>query len=348
MMRTVDNVNVESLRPLLPPRVLKEDLPLTEAISETVAAARTEIADMLDGKDKRLLVIVGPCSIHDETAALDYANRLLALRRELADRLCIIMRVYFEKPRTTTGWKGMINDPDMDGSYDIEKGLRKARGLLLQLADMGMPAASEVLDPIIPQYIADLLSWVSIGARTAESQTHREMASGLSMPVGFKNNTDGNLQSAIDALIASGRPHHFLGIDSEGHSSVVCTRGNRYGHIILRGGRSGPNYGPVSVLAAEEQLKSAGLSPRVMVDCSHANCGKREALQAHVLRDIIQQRLSGDTGVIGVMMESNLKEGRQNMSADMSALEYGLSITDPCMGWERTESLLREAHEKLQ
>lgn len=346
-MRTVDNLNVISLSPLPPPRALKEMLPLTEQASETVAFARTEISNILEGKDKRLLVIVGPCSIHDETAALDYAQRLLTLRNELQDALCIIMRVYFEKPRTTTGWKGLINDPDMNNSYDIEKGLYKARNLLLQLATMGMPAASEVLDPIIPQYIADLLSWVSVGARTAESQTHREMASGLSMPVGFKNNTDGNLQSAIDGLIAAGRPHHFLGIDSEGHSSVVRTKGNKYGHIILRGGRSGPNYGPVSVITAEEQLRAAGLPPRVMVDCSHANCGKRESLQAHVLRDVLQQRVSGTTDVLGIMLESNLKEGRQDMQADISKLEYGLSITDPCMGWERTESLLREASERL-
>ena len=346
-MHTVDNINVVSLTPLLPPHVLKKELPLTEEIAENIAATRAEIAAILDGNDNRLLVIVGPCSIHDEKAALEYAERLFVLRQELADHLCIVMRVYFEKPRTTTGWKGLINDPEMDNSYDIAKGLRRARGLLLQLAAMGMPAASEVLDPIIPQYIADLLSWVSIGARTAESQTHREMASGLSMPVGFKNNTDGNLQSAIDALIASNRPHHFLGIDSEGHTSVVRTRGNQYGHIILRGGRSGPNYGPVSVITVEEQLQAAGLSPRVIVDCSHANCGKREALQAHALQDVVQQRLSGITGVMGVMIESNLKEGHQKMQSDPAKLEYGLSVTDPCMGWERTETLLREAYNKL-
>lgn len=346
-MHTVDNINVVSLTPLLPPRVLKEELPLTDEIAENVAAARAEIASILDGNDNRLLIIVGPCSIHDEKAALEYAERLFVLRRELVDHFCIVMRVYFEKPRTTTGWKGMINDPDMDNSYNIVKGLRKARGLLLKLADMGMPAASEVLDPIIPQYIADLLSWVSIGARTTESQTHREMASGLSMPVGFKNNTDGNLQTAIDALIASNRPHHFLGIDSEGHTSVVRTKGNQYGHIILRGGRSGPNYGPVSVLTAEKQLRAADIPARVMVDCSHANCGKQEALQAHVLRDVVEQRISGTTGVLGVMLESNLKEGRQDMQADLSDLAYGLSITDPCMGWERTEALLREAYDKL-
>ena len=346
-MHTVDNINVVSLTPLLPPRVLKEEFPLTDATEETVAATRAEIASILDGNDNRLLIIVGPCSIHDEKAALEYAERLFVLRRELVEHLCIVMRVYFEKPRTTTGWKGLINDPDLNNSCDIVKGLRKARGLLVKLADMGMPTASEVLDPIIPQYIADLISWVSIGARTAESQTHRELASGLSMPVGFKNNTDGNLQSAIDALAAASRPHHFLGIDSEGHTSVVRTKGNQYGHIILRGGRNGPNYGPVSVITAEEQLLAAGLPARVMVDCSHANCGKREALQVHVLRNVVQQRVSGATGVIGGMIESNLKEGRQDMQSDPSKLKYGLSITDPCMGWERTESLLREAYDTL-
>ncbi len=346
-MRAVDNINVVSLTPLMPPRVLKGEAPLTDQHTETVAAARAEIAAVLDGRDRRLLVIAGPCSIHDEGAAFEYAQRLMRLKEALSDHLCIIMRVYFEKPRTTTGWKGLINDPDMDNSYDIEKGLRKARGLLLRLAALGMPAASEVLDPIIPQYIADLLSWVSVGARTSESQTHREMASGLSMPVGFKNNTDGNLQSAIDALVAVGRPHHFLGIDSDGRSAVVHTRGNGHGHIILRGGRGGPNYDPVSVIAAEEQLRAAGVTPRVMVDCSHANCGKRETLQAHVLRDVLQQRGTCSPAIMGVMLESNLKEGNQKITSNKGALEYGLSVTDPCIGWERTEALLQEAYETL-
>lgn len=322
-------------------------MPLTEAASETVAKGREELANILEGSDTRLLFIAGPCSIHDATAALDYTQRLSELRLRYQDRLVIIMRVYFEKPRTTVGWKGLINDPDMDGSYDIEKGLRKARRLLLDIAELGMPAASEVLDPIIPQYTAELLTWVSIGARTSESQTHRELASGLSMPVGFKNSTDGNLQSAIDALMAARRPHHFLGVDGEGRTSVVRTRGNPYGHVILRGGRSGPNYDPVSVIAVEEQLKAAGMPPRIIVDCSHANCGKRERLQAHVMRDVIQQRIDGNRSIIGIMLESNIKEGNQKLSDNIQALEYGKSVTDPCIGWEFTASLLQEAYDKL-
>ncbi|HDP34220.1 MAG TPA: 3-deoxy-7-phosphoheptulonate synthase [Candidatus Hydrogenedentes bacterium] len=346
-MRNVDNLNVLSFAPLMPPKQLKAESPITETASETVAGARDEIAAILDGHDNRMLIVAGPCSIHDDAAALDYARRLLRLRKELGKRLCIVMRVYFEKPRTTTGWKGMINDPDMNNSYNIEKGLRRARKLLLQLGELGMPAASEVLDPIIPQYIAELLAWASVGARTAESQTHREMASGLSMPVGFKNNTDGNLQSAVDALLAAGRPHHFLGIDDEGRSCVVHTRGNRHGLIILRGGRKGPNYDPVSIMAAEKQLQDAGLTPRVMVDCSHANCGKQAPLQAHVLRDVTEQRITLNNPIVGVMLESNLKEGNQKLPEDISRLEYGLSVTDPCIGWERTESLLREVCDKL-
>jgi 3-deoxy-7-phosphoheptulonate synthase len=347
MMRAVDNLNVLSLTPLAPPCRLKGQLPLSEKAAETVAESREQIAAILEKRDTRLLVITGPCSIHDPEAAIEYATRLQALKAEVEDRLFIAMRVYFEKPRTTVGWKGLINDPDMNDSYDIEKGLYKARTLLLQLAELGIPAASEVLDPIIPQYIADLLSWVSIGARTSESQTHREMASGLSMPVGFKNNTDGFLQTAIDGLMAATRPHHFLGIDSDGRTCVVRTRGNHLTHVILRGGRSGPNYDPVSVIAVEEQMRAAGLDPRIVVDCSHANCGKRARLQAHVLRDVVQQRIEGNTSIVGVMLESNLKEGNQKLVEDISALEYGCSITDPCIDWDTTEMLLREVHHKL-
>lgn len=347
MMRAVDNLNVISLTPLAPPRRLKEELPLNEQATETVAEAREQIAAVLEKRDARVLVIAGPCSIHDPEAALEYAQRLKVLKTELQDRLFIVMRVYFEKPRTTVGWKGLINDPDMDDSCNIEKGLKKARALLLRLAELGIPAASEVLDPIIPQYIADLLSWVSIGARTAESQTHREMASGLSMPVGFKNNTDGYLQTAIDALMSAARPHHFLGIDADGRTCVVRTQGNRLGHVILRGGRSGPNYDPVSIIAVEEQMRAAGLEPRIVVDCSHANCGKRARLQAHVVRDVVQQRIEGNTSILGVMLESNLKEGNQKLGPDITQLEYGRSITDPCIDWDTTEALLREAHLKL-
>lgn len=347
MKRAVDNLNVLSFTPLPPPRHLRGELPADERCTENVANAREVIGAILEKRDPRLLVITGPCSIHDTKAALDYAHRLNGLREEFRERMFIAMRVYFEKPRTTVGWKGLINDPDMNGSYNIEKGLQKARTLLLRLAEMGVPAASEVLDPIIPQYTADLLSWVSIGARTSESQTHREMASGLSMPVGFKNNTDGYLQPAIDAVISSARPHHFLGTDDDGRTSVVSTRGNRLGHVILRGGRSGPNYDPVSIIAVEEQMRAAGLEPRVIVDCSHANCGKRARLQAHVLRDVMQQRMEGNTSIVGVMLESNLEEGNQKVGADIGSLVYGCSITDPCIGWDMTETLLREAYNKL-
>ena len=346
-MRLVDNLNVLSLTPLISPQSLKKAAPLTERASETVAGARDRIKAIIEGSDKRLLVIAGPCSIHDPEAALDYARRLAILQDALGDQLFIAMRVYFEKPRTTIGWKGLINDPGLDGSYDIETGLRTARNLLLQIAELGIPTASEVLDPIIPQYIAELMSWVSIGARTSESQTHREMASGLSMPVGFKNNTDGHLQSAIDALVAARGAHHFLGIDGDGRCCVVRTRGNRHGHIILRGGRSGPNYDPVNVIAAEEQMRNAGLEPAIVIDCSHANCGKRERLQAHVLRDVVQQRIEGNTSIIGVMLESFLEEGNQKIGSNRTALVYGKSVTDPCIGWEMTEALLRETHDKL-
>ncbi len=346
-MRRVENLNVLSFTPLLSPNSLKRDLPLTDRASETVASAREAIAAILDKADDRLLVIVGPCSIHDPAGALEYAGRLNRLRAELGDRLCIAMRVYFEKPRTTVGWKGLINDPDLDGSYDVDKGLRRAREILLRITELGLPAASEILDPIIPQYLADLLAWASIGARTSESQTHREMASGLSMPVGFKNSTDGYLQVAIDAIVSSAWPHHFLGIDDEGRTCVVATQGNRYSHMILRGGRSGPNYDPVSVIHAEEQLKAEGLEPRIIVDCSHANSGKRPHLQAHVLRDVIQQRVEGNRSLVGVMLESNLQSGNQKLVSDTKRLEYGKSITDACIDWDTTEKLLREAHQKL-
>ena len=346
-MRNVNNLNVLSFDPLVPPAALKAEVPVGEAVADFVAGSRQEVMEILDGRDPRLLVIVGPCSVHHREAALDYAARLAGLRAELGDRLLLVMRVYFEKPRTTVGWKGLINDPDLDGSYNVVKGLRKAREILLRVNEMGVPAASELLDPIIPQYIADLLSWVSIGARTSESQTHRELASGLSMPVGFKNGTSGNLQIAIDGVLSASCAHHFLGVDDDGGTCVVATRGNPHCHIILRGGRSGPNYDPVSVITAEEQMKSAGLAPRILVDCSHANCGKRPHLQAHVLRDVIQQRLEGNASLMGVMLESNLGAGSQKLAGDAAGLAYGVSITDPCLDWDTTESILREAHAKL-
>jgi len=346
-MHRIENINIGAFTPLITPNELKVELPLTEKADATVAAAREQVAAILTKQDRRLLVVVGPCSIHDREAALEYAGRLSVLQRELAERLLIVMRVYYEKPRTTVGWKGLINDPNLDGSYDVDKGLRKAREILLRVNEMGLPAGSELLEPVIPQYIADLLACASIGARTSESQTHREMASGLSMPVGFKNSTDGYLQVAIDGVVSAGRAHHFLGIDANGRTCVVASQGNPNWHIILRGGRTGPNYDPVSVISAEEQMREAGVDPRIMVDCSHANCGKRPHLQAHVLRDVVQQRVEGSTSLIGVMLESNLKGGCQKVPSDVSKLEYGVSITDPCLDWETTERLLREAHEKL-
>ncbi len=351
MERTQD-LNVVSLHPLPTPRQLKNALPMSETANATVVRGRRDIEAILRGDDPRMLAIVGPCSIHDRKAALEYAQRLAVLRDELSSQFCIVMRTYFEKPRTTIGWKGLINDPRLDGSYDIDAGLHLTRELLLAVNETGLPTATEVLDPIVPQYISDLVSWVSIGARTAESQTHREMASGLSMPVGFKNSTDGNLQIAIDALSSAHHPHHFLGIDEDGRSSVVTTRGNRYGHIILRGGRSGPNYDPVSITHTEEQLAQAGLKPpvcypRFLVDCSHANSGKRHDLQRHVLRSVIQQRLDGAASIAGFMLESNLFEGSQELKNGVASLRYGVSITDACIGWEATEHLLRSAHHAL-
>lgn len=346
-MKPLDNLHVLSITPIVTPAELKSKLPLTEAVAHTVDTGRNAVRAILDKEDPRMLVIAGPCSIHDSKAAYEYGERLRALSMELDGRLLLLMRTYFEKPRTTVGWKGLLNDPNLDGSYDVPSGLHKAREILLQIAEIGVPTAVEFLDPIVPQYLADLVSWASIGARTSESQTHREMASGLSMPVGFKNSTDGNLQVAVDALLAARERHHFMGIDAEGRTGVVATSGNPWAHIILRGGRGRPNYDPVSVIETAEMLSRMGLAQRIVIDCSHANCGKRHELQAHVLNDVIQQRIEGRDALVGVMIESNLKGGRQPLPEDLSQLEYGVSITDACLGWETTERLLREAHEKL-
>ncbi len=347
MNRPIEDLNVVSLTPLSPPRELKAALPLSEHASCCVAEAREAIRAILEKRDPRMLVIVGPCSIHDSGAALEYANRLKALSGKLGDRLCLVMRTYFEKPRTTIGWKGLLNDPMLDGTNDIEAGLRKAREILLSINEMCLPTGTELLDPIVPQYIADLVAWASIGARTSESQTHREMASGFSMPIGFKNSTDGNLQSAINALLSARHPHHFLGINQDGQTCIVATQGNPAAHIILRGGGGRPNYDPVSVIEIEEALGEAGIDPRIVVDCSHANSGKRPELQAHVLRDVVQQRLEGNHSLVGVMLESNLSAGRQDMPGPGGELLYGVSITDACIGWEATEELLRHAHDRL-
>jgi 3-deoxy-7-phosphoheptulonate synthase len=343
MQRTSD-VHIRSLVPLVSPADLKRELPLTDKAAETVIAGREGVKRILSGEDRRLLVVVGPCSIHDDRAALEYAGRLLDATRRYADRLCVIMRVYFEKPRTTVGWKGLINDPHLDGSFDIPAGLRLARKLLLEINEMGMPAATEMLDPITPQYTADLVAWASIGARTTESQTHRQMASGLSMPIGFKNATDGNLQIAIDAMFSAQAPHSFLGIDESGQTCIVSSTGNSFGHLILRGGRSGTNYDAQTMQEALEGLAKARLPTNIMVDCSHANSEKDHRKQEIVWHDVLRQRIAGNTNIIGMMLESNLFDGQQKLTGDGTPLRYGVSITDACLGWEPTAELLAAAH----
>lgn len=347
MQRTQDLRVKETIR-LEAPRALKEAIPMTETANRVVIESRETIQRILRKEDPRMLVVIGPCSIHDVEAAKDYAGRLIKLREAYGDHLYILMRVYFEKPRTTVGWKGLINDPHLDGSYDIPAGLRTARQLLLDLASMGMPTATESLDPITPQYLADLISWTAIGARTTESQTHREMASGLSMPVGFKNGTDGSLQIAIDALGAARNSHSFLGIDQEGMTSIIRTAGNPHGHVILRGGRLRTNYDEESIAKAMEQLEKAGLLPALMVDCSHANSGKQHVRQELVWKSVLDQRVNGNTALIGMMVESNLQEGNQPIPKDLSQLRYGVSVTDTCIGWETTERLLRHGYDVLK
>ena len=346
-MQKIENLNVAAITPLITPAELKNELPISKIAWRTVSESREEVRAILNRVDPRIMIICGPCSIHDEQSAFEYAERLLALRNELADRFLILMRAYFEKPRTTIGWKGLLNDPYLDGSNNVPEGLRKARKILLHINEMGLPTGSELLDPIVPQYISDLISWSSIGARTTESQTHREMASGFSMPIGFKNSTDGNLKVAIDAMLSAQGQHHFIGINQDGHTSVVQTRGNQDAHIILRGGRGRPNYDPVSVFEAIDQLGQANLPPRIVVDCSHANSGKRHRLQPHVLRDVLQQRLDGNRALIGVMLESNLAEGNQELPDKPEKIQYGVSITDACLSWEATEKLLRSQYEKM-
>ena len=347
-MKKTHDLHVLDTTPLITPARLKCELPITESAADTVVEGRLAIKRMLRGKDDRLLVIVGPCSIHDERIAYEYAGRLAKLSQELADRIFIVMRVYFEKPRTTIGWKGLISDPHMDGTGDLECGIRTARKIMLEINDMGVAVASEVLDPIVPQYLADVLSWAAIGARTIESQTHREMTSGLSMPVGLKNNTEGNLQLAIDGMHSARSPHHFLGVDQDGQVSIVKTSGNVWSHVILRGGRQGPNYDRDSVQSAVQALESTGLPPYVMIDCSHANSDKDHRNQETVLNAAVQQRLDGNEHILGVMLESNLHEGKQSIPQSPSELEYGISITDSCISWETTERILREAHANLQ
>ena len=341
MFESTDDLRIAQLRPLIPPAILMEELPLSEKASQTVAATRRALDAILTEEDDRLAVVVGPCSIHDPEAALEYGRFLLEKATALSGELCIIMRVYFEKPRTTVGWKGLINDPHLDGSFDINNGLRMARGLLAQLADMGLPAGSEFLDTISPQFIADLICWGAIGARTTESQIHRELASGLSMPVGFKNGTDGNVQIALDAIGAACHSHHFLSVTKQGISAIVETAGNVHCHLILRGGSRGPNYDAASVGAAADKLRAAELPHRIMVDCSHGNSDKDHKRQPAVARDVAQQVAAGARDIFGVMLESHLVEGNQKQQAG-SELVYGQSITDACIGWEDTVAVLEE------
>lgn len=359
------NLNVASLLPLIGPAELAEQVPITDAAQRTVVAAREEVKQVLNGQDPRLLVVIGPCSIHDVDGAMEYAQKLMALRQKLAGRMCIVMRVYFEKPRTTLGWKGLINDPHLDGSFDMDRGIRLAREVLMRVNELGLPAGTEFLEPITPQYIADLVTWAAIGARTTESQTHRQMASGLSMPVGYKNGTDGNLQVAIDAMLAAKSGHHFLGIDDHGRTCVVNTRGNPWGHAILRGGRDTPNYHPENVADAARRLGDAGLNPGVMIDCSHANSDKQHERQEVVFKSLIDQRVARAKGakaagaaatrpfITGAMIESNLGEGSQKLPTVQpgeeirSKLKYGVSITDACIGWDKTVAILEEGYERL-
>jgi 3-deoxy-7-phosphoheptulonate synthase len=346
-VQRTNDLRVTSLRPLISPAELKKDLPLTEEAASCVEKSRETVTAILGQRDPRLLAIVGPCSVHDEAAIIEYAGRLCELHRKLADRLFVVMRVYFEKPRTTIGWRGFIIDPRLDGTYDIAMGLTKARRILMEISRMGLPIGTEMLDPIVPQYTADLVSWSAIGARTTESQTHRDMASGLSMPVGFKNNTDGDIQSAVDAIVASARPHSFLGIDQNGQTCVVSTTGNTSTHIILRGGRRGGNFRADMLEEAAFLLKQAHLPPVFVVDCSHGNSDKDHTRQELVLRSILASRRQGVPGIQGFMLESNLNEGRQNLGDDPSKLAYGVSITDPCIGWDKTDELLHLAFDQL-
>ncbi len=346
-MQPTQNLNIIEEIPLIPPQELKEALPCSEKSNEVVASARETVRRILAREDHRMLAIVGPCSIHDRKAAMDYAHRLSLLSTELAEQLFVIMRVYFEKPRTTVGWKGLINDPHLDGSFDISEGLKMARSILMDVTELGLATATEVLDPITPQYIDDLVVWASIGARTTESQTHRQMASGLSMPVGFKNATDGNLQIALDAMSSARSPHYFLGIDEKGQTCIVNTRGNLYGHLILRGGRSGTNYSEQDVAKAMEMLDKVSLPKNILIDCSHANSNKDYSKQPEVLKSVIQQRAAGNDNLIGFMLESNLHPGAQSITKSPSDLSYGVSITDGCLGWDETESILREAAQNV-
>ena len=343
-----DDLNVVSQEILISPEQLKAEQPVSEAAEATVAAGRAAVRNILDRKDHRLMVVIGPCSVHDVDAAMDYARRLKTVADQVSDTLLIVMRVYFEKPRTTVGWKGLINDPYLNDSFKIQDGLHIGRKVLLDISELGLPTATEALDPISPQYLQDLISWSAIGARTTESQTHREMASGLSSAVGFKNGTDGSLDVAINALQSTANPHRFLGINKEGQVAIIHTAGNKYGHVVLRGGNEKPNYDSVSVAMCEQELQKAGITPNIMIDCSHANSNKNHELQPLVVDNVTHQILDGNKSIIGIMVESNLKAGNQKILDDHSQMEYGVSVTDKCIDWETTEKLLLSMAEQLR
>jgi 3-deoxy-7-phosphoheptulonate synthase len=347
MSQAIENINLVSLEVLITPSKLKESLPVSDKARETVLSSRQVVRDILDGKDHRVFVVVGPCSVHDIKAAKEYALKLKALADEVSDTLYIIMRVYFEKPRTTVGWKGLINDPHLNDTFKIEEGLHIGRQLLIDVAEMGLPTSTEALDPISPQYMQDLITWSAIGARTTESQTHREMASGLSSSVGFKNGTDGGLEVALNAINSAKNPHRFLGMNNDGEVAVVHTTGNQYAHMVLRGGSKGPNYDSVHIKVTEDELKKSGIRPNIMIDCSHANSNKDHNLQPLVMENVANQILEGNESIIGLMVESNLEEGNQSAS-NLDELKYGVSITDKCINWETTEKSLRDMRDKIK
>lgn len=348
MTAVTENLNVESQEILITPAMLKQKVPLTDAAADTINAGRDAINNILNRKDHRIFLVVGPCSIHDLDAAKDYAQRFKALAAEVSDTLFLVMRVYFEKPRTTVGWKGLINDPYLNDTFKIQDGLEIGRRLLSDIAEMGVPTATEALDPISPQYMQDLISWSAIGARTTESQTHREMASGLSSAVGFKNGTDGGLQVAINALQSVSKPHRFLGINGDGQVAIIHTKGNPHGHVVLRGGNGKPNYDSVSVALCEQEMRAAGLTPNIMVDCSHANSNKDPALQTLVAENVSNQILEGNESIIGLMIESNINFGNQKLSPNLADMQYGVSVTDGCIDWATTEASIRKMHQKLK
>lgn len=340
---STDDLRITAVKELTSPKDLLAEMPASEACMQTIASARSAIHNILYGDDDRLLIVVGPCSIHDPKSAMEYAEKLAEYKTLHEKELCIVMRVYFEKPRTTVGWKGFINDPDLNDSFNVTKGLRLGRKLLLDLAEMGVPTATEALDPVTPQFIGDLISWTAIGARTSESQTHREMSSGLSTPVGFKNGTDGSLATCVNAMQSASFPHSFLGIDSEGQIAITHSTGNPYSHVVLRGGRNGPNYDSVNIALTEQALEAANLPQSIVVDCSHANSNKDPMLQPLVLENCIHQITDGNRSIVGLMVESHLNEGNQKIPTDLSQMAYGVSVTDGCVNWETTEAMLRKA-----